>query len=278
MKEDEIDDNVFLAHAMTLAESTGSGTSDDIDLTNLNGILTKNVSALVDKNKKKKSENNLHAAWFIAIAKSDDVKKFLEDHSLGNDSDYARLDKEYSFVFLTHPRSADKIKRSDGIKFGGETQGYSLFNPDSVKNIITGSLDTKEDFNVFTTSGVPSKTEVNSDIFKGSTSKNKLTYYNSAVLPNYKVYLASFDIDLDEPIPPNPPTPPTPPTPPSDKKKKKLTDAYIIMFGNEKLDKVEVNDVDVDVDATDVDRNDLYIIPMSGLKYEDPEFANKKLI
>ena len=203
------------------------------------------------------------------------------------------LDKEYSFIFMTHPKSDGKIKRSDGMKRGGETQGYSYFNPDVVKDIINNSFTTKDDFNVFVIGGVPSKANVDSGIFKGSKSKPTLTFYNSKVLPNYdKIYLATFDIDGDkeppEPPPPGPgpgpgpgPTPPPPgPGPGPSPETKKLTTAYILEFGKEEISKVEMpdNDIDTDIDDNDKKRNDLYIVPMGGLEYEDPEFANKKLI
>ena len=48
------------------------------------------------------------------------------------------------------------------------------------------------------------------------------------------------------------------------------------MFGDEEIIPVELKDPAVD-DENEIKRNDLYIIPMAGLRYEDPEYANKNL-
>lgn len=64
------------------------------------------------------------------------------------------------------------------------------------------------------------------------------------------------------------------------KDKKYLQNAYVMTFGNEEMvSPVDPSDIDAnDVDSSESTRNDLYIIPMPGLSYEDPEYANKKLM
>lgn len=59
---------------------------------------------------------------------------------------------------------------------------------------------------------------------------------------------------------------------------------YVLPFGNTDIVNADVKNVDVnnddnndDNDNNVVERNDLYIVPMPGLKYEDPEDANQNL-
>jgi len=291
----DISEDLITASVMKLDESADSSKEDyGIDLTDVNGILHKNVEEFVTnsmqdskkRNEKVDNRDNISNNWFIGVAKSDDVKNFLKDHSLGSKADYNRLNKEFSFVFLTYP-SKKGIERTDGKTYGAATKGFKYFNSGTVKSIInksfmTNGIMTDENFDIFTVKGVPSKAEVDSSIFNGSSAKSTLTYYKSEVLPEYIIYLATFDIDEEE-LSPTPPSPPGLPNPGSESSKntKKLTTAYILEFGKEEINTVEIKtDADIDVDLDDVDnkRNDLYIIPIRWMKYEDPEYERKNLI
>lgn len=273
---DEIGEFIVLK-PKTLHESEDNK-EDGMNFASINGVLSSKVKKFVES----KVKGKFQTSWFIAVAKSDDVLQFLKDHSLGNEDDYEKLDKDYAFIFLTFPKSKHKMQTSDKkkIKRPAGTSGYEHFTPEVVKSIIEDSIHPKKDFNVFTVDGTPSKASVDSDIFNGSKSTKSLAYYETDVIPEYKVYLAALDnvkgASGDEEDVPSPTVPPSP-----SGKGKKMVNAYAMMFGSEEIDMTPAVDDKQDIEdikADNVKRNDLYIIPMPGLKYEDPEYANKNLM
>ena len=277
-KPEDIADKVEVFSAQSLDESTGLGEADEsakaIDFKRLNSVLNNGVKDFVNSKLKK----SIDTSWFIGVAHKDDVLSFLKDHSLGSDADYENLDKDFAVVFLTYPKAKGlPSSRGKKTKTGEGTRGYKFFDNDTVKRIINSSLDSSGDFKVFTVKGKPSKANVDSTIFKGSKDKDTLTYYGTDVIPECKIYLAPIDLkNSNSTEEGNQRT-----SDPSDKinVRKKLNKAYVLMFNTEIVVPVSSAKADVNVsdDNKDVKRNDRYIIPMPGLQYEDPEYANKNL-
>ena len=214
----------------------------------------------------------------IAVAKTEDIIKYLKENGLGNESDYERLDKSSSCIFITYP-GAKNLKTSKGKlkQTSASSPGFTLFknNPSIIRDdILKKNLNILGDVSFFTIRGKP----VNDSLKPLFGINHRLVYDKTDVIPECLIYLASFDLengnisDIDDPSPG--------PGPSEDDEEEKTEiiqkDAYVLMFGDEEIIPVELKDPAVD-DENEIKRNDLYIIPMAGLKYEDPEYANKNL-
>lgn len=240
-----------------------------------------------------------HQNPLVGFGEKKDVISFLSSHGFGDAGQYKKLKKRYAMIaYIKRPSDGPvlNLKTKKSTKRTG-TIGQKNANASSMKTAFQSIAD---EFNgkigdVIEFNGVPSNSKINSTLF--SVDEDRPLFYNSSdVIANASVYCTGFDIDESSNPDPQPPPGPEPdpnPQPPDPgpgptPSNKKSNVAYVLPFGNDDQvvpppqpsppDASEDNDSNVDVDNDEEERNDLYIIPMPGLKYEDPEFANQNLM
>lgn len=278
----DIAEKMFIYELMSLDNLSEADTSKNpIDKDQLEKIRKSLVSDIV--NVLTNGGNGAHINPLGGIGTKDEVQSFLKSHGFGTDADYEKLDKPYAMIaYIKRPSDGPvphiKNKKTPASKRVGTT-GQKYATNASINNVFQeiakkfkSKIGTLLHFN-----GKPSKPELDSQIFGNTT--RKLFYDDSTVLANASVYCVAFDIN-ESGLNPPPDSPPSPPSPPNVDPKDDSEKAYVLPFGKDseiKLPDPQKID-DPDIPNVEQSRNDLYIIPMPGLQYEDPEYANKKLM
>ena len=216
-----------------------------------------------------------HQNPLVGFGEKKDVISFLSSHGFGDAGQYKKLKKRYAMIaYIKRPSDGPvlNLKTKKSTKRTG-TIGQKNANASSMKTAFQSIAD---EFNgkigdVIEFNGVPSNSKINSTLF--TVDEDRPLFYNSSdVIANASVYCTDFDIDESS----NPDPQPPPGHGPGSLNAKSNV-AYVLPFGKDISVEIPNKEININTDVKEVSRNDLYIVPMPGLKYEDPEDANQNL-
>ena len=227
-----------------LSEADASSDDDQKTRDKLENITSAFRNRLVDIGK---SSTKLSIKPIAKVGSSSTVLAWLDKYGLATDKAKEKLDKsKYAAVHVL--KIPAKFDDSGKLKKG--SLGYSSYTKDNVLQALNSSLGTKIDEPVFE--------------FE-STANSNLKYNETKIPAKCKVRMMFFDSlpSGGEGTDPNP-------------SKADYPDAYILPIGGKPLPPPKDIEKDIDDylgdDGDQTKYDDLYIIPMPGLKYKDKEY------